>query len=543
MAKENPNNRIDGTGKRTGKPRNKRNNGKPHNKPSNDADQQVDVTKDNKPGNTPVNDPAQFIPSSETSLLDSLTWFTFPQVMGRDFTLKQVPLYTGAEGLIKLSLPTASQIRLSPSIGGSTKSALDPINVAATNIYVRLSARNNKTTSYAPQDVMTLVLAMGQIIAMEEYIRRALKITFNVNSNNLSVPRGYFKAMGIDFDDYRANIADYRDRFNVIISSINAITFMADIPYIGYCKDIYSRIFKDSVTNMYGVHIPVPGHTWQISEVEYFDGTILKDVDVVEQNSTKVLGYYMTILEDMITSFKLSSTFNVIYSDILALYDKDHFNTIEIPLFSPAEQLEYDYNIMFNIMLRHGTIIGDNYGELVDSADPDGERTRNTVFPSAAENILYQDFVFKRVDDYLMWNRLVNFYETNSPDANTRFEMTRWMAIGGVVSDEEFSDGSLAIREPVIQNTFINSVDLYLGDDRIVGYTSNVVNVARSNLTGFITLHTKMANLPMQVLATLNDGHEITTAQFTDDLDAWSSVDLQYLTNLRNQTMIYFFGA
>jgi hypothetical protein len=486
----------------------------------------------------PANDPTYFIPATEQGLLESLTAFSFPQVMGKSFSLQK--RVSGSENdALKVALPTASQIRISPVVGPSVNSVSDPINVAASNIYVQQSARNNKNTLYAPQDSMTLVLAMGQIVAIEEFIRRVLKFSFLVDSRNFDVPRGYFTAMGVDFDDYRRNVANYRDQFNVLVSKINAITFMADIPYIKKCSEIYSSVYRDSMTDMYGVHFVVPGHTWMINETAYDQGTVLIDTPVVERNTIKTLAQYLGILDSMIDAVKLSSTFNVIYSDILSLYNETHFNTITIPLFSIVETANIEYNPMFNIMLRHATIVGDNKGDLIDPTSTSTTRWGNTVIPDASKNTLYMTYHFEAPDDFIAYDRFINFFETNSPDANTRFEMTRWMVVGDAEHIE--GDSYVTVDYPILQDSIVNSVDLYLNDRRVFQAASNTLDASVPANMLTVNSWLTMANLPMKWLVTKTN-YVIDKAVPLTDVDSWSTVDAKYLSNITNMAMIHYFG-
>jgi hypothetical protein len=495
----------------------------------------------------PANNPLYFIPSEQAGLLESLTGFSFPQVMGE--SRKITSSKYGVGGQIDIQLPTASRIRVSPTIGpipaeGGAALNAAPINVAGTSTFVALSSFNNKQTLYAPQDVQLLVLSVGQLYAIEEFIRRAFKFSFIINSNNLAVPRTYYTAMGIDFDDYRQNLANYRDQFNVLITKINSIRFMYNIPYLKKCYEIYQGSYKDSLTNLYGMHFVVPATTWQLNDIKNEQGGGLDTVQVVPANGVRLLSEYLTILENMISAVRTSSTFNVIYSDILALYERAGFETLEIPLFFPGEQTIEEYNPMFNIMLRHATITGSNAAEPDPEAPAKYQTTGNDVVSDPDNNALYMQYAFKQNTDYLAYDRIVNFFETNSPDAATRFEMTRWMVIGNALKSETSGGVKQFITDsPVIQDTVVNSVALYLGDQQLEGRGSNVIHQVAALTFNNTSYWMKMANLPMLVFAEVDGDQAITNAQVLGDIDAWSSVDAQYLTNIANQTMIYYFGS
>lgn len=495
----------------------------------------------------PANNPLYFIPSSQAGLLESLTAFSFPKVMGKEQNIDSG--YSDVSGEISIDLPTASRIRVSPTIGpisqsGGADLTLDPINVAATSTFVALSAMNNKQTLYAPQDVQLMVLSVGQLYAIEEYIRRALKFSFLIDSRNLAVPRTYFAAMGIDFDDYRANIANYRDQFNVLITKINSIRFMYNIPYLKKCYEIYRSAYRDSMTDMYGVHFIVPATTWKLNDIKNEFGGGLDTINVVPSQGTRPLSEYLEILDDLISAVRTSATFNVIYSDILSLYDRSGFETLELPLYAVSELMDIEYNPLFNIMLRHGTIMGMNNAEPDGSAPEKYQTSNNDVVSDPDNNALFIQYMFDQATNYVSYDRLVNFYETNSPDAGTRFEMTRWMVISDTTETQSVS-GTPGFRtvDPILQDTVINSVALFLGDTELENLVGNAFISLTSTTMHNMARYAKMANLPMLVYTDTDATRHIIDGCYMDDVDSWSTVDAQYLKNIANQTMIYYFGS
>lgn len=529
--KSNKNNTKKKFDKRKNKPNNKPNNGNPR---RDDAEETSGTPEGREPVTSYANDPLYFFPADEKAQMESILQMSFPRIYGHKYDFGPSQLY----GL------TAARVRISPAIGPceSDQLAQAPINIAGSNTYARLSAMNSKETKYAPQDVTLLILAMGSILRMAGYIRRILATTMVVNSKNTDVPQTYYYAMGVDYDEFKDQIPNYIDKFNTLVASIDSIVFPADIEYLRKATNMYTRCYKDSSTEYYGVYFPVPATEWKLNDTYNEEGGGLDTVQVVPLNGVKPLSFYLDILTDLVNTMKTSATWAVIYSDLLNLYDKKGFNKVSIPFFERNESLEPEVNAYFNIMLRHATLVGANMG---------GAISNNDVCSDINASGVKMDYCFQLRTRILDLPKLLNFYETTTPSPDALFEATRWMVVGKDAVPVEDTHGNIAVvyRKCFPQDTYVESISMFIHKQAIVTATDNVYDqsTASTVLGSLISAYARMKDAPMRYAAEYVDSGnqygQITKIWPLCDIDAFSTCDEVYLRNIINFGAIHFFGA
>lgn len=140
-----------------------------------------------------------------------------------------------------IKAPVASVYYMNPSAGpghaefNSTDLYNNPINVAARKMYAELSASNAKTSQYAPQDIATLILALGQVIAMVTNAKRLYKIANYFNFYNRVIPKVLVEACNVTYEGslgLKSNMSDFRAKLNQIIARVNTIKFPGNLNYL-----------------------------------------------------------------------------------------------------------------------------------------------------------------------------------------------------------------------------------------------------------------------------------------------------------------------
>lgn len=481
-----------------------------------------------------ANDPLYFFPAEDRTQMESILQMSFPRIYGRMYEY----------GPSKLYGVTAARVRISPAIGPCETSQLAqaPINIAGSNTYARLSALNSKETKYAPQDVTLLILAMGSILRMAGYIRRILATTMVVNTKNTDVPKVYFQAMGVDYDEFKNQIPNYIDKFNTLVASIDSIIFPADIEYLRKATNMYTKCYKDSSTEYFGVYFPVPATEWKLNDTYSEEGGGLDTIEVVPYSGTKHLQDYIDILTDMVNTMKTSATWAVIYSDLLNLYDKKGFNKVTIPFFERNESIDPEVNAYFNIMLRHATMVGKNLGGAVPNNDVASDITASGV---------KMDYCFHVHSRSLDIPRLLNFYEVTRPEPDALFEATRWMVVGKDAVPVQEAGGAMWVeyRDCFPQDTYVESISMYGHDTQILSLKDNVLDQGRDlpNTYSVLSIYSRMKDAPMLFGAKYStipaEFGELQSILPLCDIDAFSTCDETYLRNIINYGAIHFFGA
>lgn len=284
-----------------------------------------------------VNDASYYINSNDSTLMEQLTNFSFDDFAG-------VPLDMGEIGSDKYvsELGNIAQIMVNPAAGFTAveDGPAAGINLVALKTYTYLSATNAKTTNYGPQDVMLLILAIGDLLAQLSHGARALGLMYTYSQRNRSYPELLLAAAGFDIDDLKEHAAEYKTRYNYIITRINKIPIFADIKYFKKMSEMFHGVYLDEDgSGMAQSYVFVPYSHWVLDETSNPNGSILKGT--VQKGFSQGAGndglfmqryfnMYLDDLETMIAALLNSSTFNFIYADIKRLNEKENLNLLTL---------------------------------------------------------------------------------------------------------------------------------------------------------------------------------------------------------------------
>lgn len=277
-----------------------------------------------------INDPSYYFSNAE--FMKQVTNISFNDFMGISDTLY------GAPEPYTYGVPYFMRINLNASPGFTTAddegSLGNALNLAALELYTTLSANNGRTASYAPQDIATLMLAIGDIISMAGYITRVFGTAYLFNQRNRAYPKELIEAQGVDYDDLMANFANYRARFNAMLTAQSEIPFPANIPYFTKCAELYSGLYVDDPnTQMAAIYAFVPNSVWILDDTASEQGTMLGSVRLWAQNEKGTMSGLLTIFDQMLAAINTSaSVTNNIYADILRLADKGTISTYKFAI-------------------------------------------------------------------------------------------------------------------------------------------------------------------------------------------------------------------
>lgn len=464
----------------------------------------------------------------------------------------------------RAALPSICTIYLNPSLGsyvGFADSNLDAsldfmkdpaitsVNLMARKLYSRLSNKSGRTQSYAPQDVMTLILAMGEVISISAHLKRILGLAFTYNYRNRDFPRQIIRSLGVDADDFLANLGVYRVKFNTVMNIANKIPFPGNISWFAKCAALYEGVFKDSPDDMAQIYAFVPGNTWVIDEDDYEGGTILKTVQagkptLLPTPVIQTFDQWLTLLKSQIDALLTSSTYNVIFGDILNMADSQGVPLLHLNIVPEDYSVipEYNSEILLHI---HNLNMYNPVGETNIESDPDDNgitKSRlNDVFPDPdTNNLLYSPLLqlvgsknmdgidavgFTYSDDL----NIVDFPYGN-PDLTERIEATRFSSrIGYVGSNGEGED---YVGYPIaLPDHYATSVTIWNGGSIITALAANYAPTS-SGLLNYanIAAFEKFRYAPILYRASAGSGVD----QVYGDLNYFTQLDGKWMKRIND---------
>lgn len=479
----------------------KNKNGKNYRKPQ-ESRTYVDETGKEQPMN---NDVSWYFDNA--LLADQVSSISFNQFIGTKNTFN----------FTEFNPPVSAVFMLNPSVGwmDETDPTYTGVNQQGIKLYTQLSSGNAKTTQYAPQDVTTLILALGEVISLSEAARRAMGLAFTYNKRNWSYAADVIHSLGFNAPDLFSNLAAYRIRFNTIVNKINKIAFPDNIRWFKKCAYLYSHVFMDSESPMAQSFMYRPYSSWIIDETGE-DGTILRTLDIDLYSDMSV---FLDKLEDVIDAILGAATFQYIYADILRLYGDAQLYTI--PFLTEDYIVVPEYDPLAKLQINNATIIGEPTGTERDQ----NVTPKNDVWPIALSNKLAYSPEFQQYHHPM--EAIVNFpHSLGNPDVVQRVEATRFMSLfASKQPGEDMSNKALADHY-VVKVFFYGPASEELFElrssfvDDIIDPRATVTKVmaVMSEFDGIFRLYTD---------DTATHGDYV-----FGDLDYFTTVDLQYLTKV-----------
>jgi len=435
-----------------------------------------------------------------------------------------------------IKVPAIMNMYFNPSPGFTLgKNTSDGgINIAAMKLYTKLSSMNAKTTQYAPQDVATLMLALGEIVSMYTWTKRVFQVVFLYNKRNWAVPQALIRSMGVNYSDFIQHVADYRLQFNAIVNSINQISFPGDIRWFEKCATMYSHLYVDSESPMAQMYVFNPATTWIVDETSSDVGTILKTKDwCLDQTVTNGARRFRTMqevlneLSDMIQAILNSATFNYIYADVLRLVDPQ--NLLTMPYIIEGDGIGTEFDPMMLLQINNAIVVSQPQGAGSESRTP-----MNDVYPVPEVNALrYAPQV--SIAGSLGTKTIVNFpHSMGKPDVDQRCEAVRMITL--LDGDAEFNVTDAAMPDHYcVLCSIINdaSTDSSPTAQHILYSSRNYTDTSVESQIGLFDYAPRIFYRTGDTADTIN--------KMWGDLDFFTEIDLTYLKKVFDLGYVHMF--
>lgn len=422
------------------------------------------------------------------------------------------------------------------------------INQQGLRTFTALSAGNAKTTNYAPQDVTTCLLAIGELISTFEYARRAMGIAYVYNVRNREFPRHMIQALGIDPDDLIKRLAEYRIRFNMLALQASKIPFPANIRYFDACRVLYQDLFLDNPDSaMAQVYAFVPHSTWYLDEVTNPNGSQLTTVPMLGLDPSPAVGsanrlqYVLDVIQNQLNALMTSSTLNYVYSDVLRLAEKQNIEMFHIA------QLEEGYSVMPRydaeaiLQIENATILG----LPSKTASTTDYTTDNNVVHDANLNCVVWHPQFSANNPALAMGRILNF-DSNNPTIEERVAATRFIAYSFTpMYDSTF--GNFNFAQVYVQDHYITEVTYYWSNEsgNLVSTNSIASNIGITNVSAaMVDKIGKFDHHPKNYMySTSGSGanKKWTWQGVFGDLNYWTTVDLKTVKGITDAAFFELF--
>jgi len=481
------------------------------------------------------NDPNWYFTSSE--LAQQAAQLSFQNFLGSGAILR------GAE------VPTICAISVNPSPGityfvtaangaaigttnvlpASVPTAECGINMMAKKLYTLMGTFSGRVSSYAPNDVAMMILAISSVAELSEHIRRSFGVALTYNPRNRMLPLKLIRTLGFDEMDLISNLANYRMRFNVDMARINQIPLLDNIGYIRKSRDMFQRIYWDEPSNMAQIFFYKPASYWLMDETVDPNGTRL----VTSRPTGIKMDDYLTLLEQMISALLNSSTLQLIYADLLNMANKLNTPTWQFDYLSENYVVMPEFNVNAILQFHNLDIVG--YPTIQN--DTTASNFRFTAVNDVASDangidVVYSPGFGRTSADNDPTHRTIVDCLSDNPTIEDRIEALRFSSIDSgyylAISASTYTAVLPALSDHYVTgiriygNSATGSYMLDLGSPTI----PNAVNYSYSPLTAF-------SNAPIL--------YDQRSHQICGNLDYYTTVDYEYLRRVNELMTVGLF--
>lgn len=293
------------------------------------------------------NDPSWYF--TDVALADQVSSISYDSFIGIPNTVTAVKAEEDGSTTnfeVSFSMGGVMALYVNPSAGTGFRPGLNGLDQACRKMYTTLSSVNAKTTNYDPTDLGILMLCLGSLIEYVEFLRRAFGIMFTYNVRNRLMPKALIYSMGINYDEFASKLADYRIQFNTLIATINKIPFLSNITWFQKCASMYTRVLKDSDSDMAQLYLMNPNSMWIFDEKSSSTGSVAKASRLPGYTSPVLFSEHLDLLSAMVTALLTSTTLNYIYADVINYSTKNNSaQLLYLPLLEEQYGVVPEYDI------------------------------------------------------------------------------------------------------------------------------------------------------------------------------------------------------
>lgn len=202
-----------------------------------------------------ANDPMWYAENAQ--LLSDYASFPFGAPLGTNL-FPTLPLQQN------IAAPGIMSLYYIPTLGNA-KVETDPINIAMRNIYTYVRHANSGHSNYDAPDLMMYLMAMDSALMYHSFLKRVYGVIMDYTPTNRYYPLALIRAMGVDPDDLRSHISDFRGFVNQYALRIGANCIPNSMSYMARHSWMTEGLYTDSMSPKAQTYLYVPYGFYQFT--------------------------------------------------------------------------------------------------------------------------------------------------------------------------------------------------------------------------------------------------------------------------------------
>lgn len=262
-----------------------------------------------------TNNPAWY--GADPALLRDSASLPFSYAVGTPINLHNGALDTLPSGQ-EFTIPGFMTLCVKPSVGWADDPS-DPINVAAFRIYTYVRHLNSGHTNYDAPDLMLYLLAMSQVYSYINFLQRAYGIVYTYAQKNRYLPNALLQSMGIDPEDVRANLAQFRYGINVLINKAASLCVPGTMAIFAQQSAMYQNLYIEGDSIKDQMYMYCPHGFWKYKLNADASG-MLEYVPFLSLDPLRSVDSLIEYGSDMLARLIQSEDMNIMSGDIRKAY-------------------------------------------------------------------------------------------------------------------------------------------------------------------------------------------------------------------------------
>lgn len=445
------------------------------------------------------------------------------------------------DGNDPIATPGVMAIHFYPTIGVSNDWT-SPINRSSIRFWTYLRSIQKASGPYDHQDITMMVLAIDSCIMFHSLMRRIYGLVNAFTPINEYYPRGLMLANGISFDDIRANLQDFRAYINSFAYNLGQYVLPADIDLFDRHRWMCEGLYVDSSAAKAQTYMFVPRGFWKYDNT-VSTGSQLTYVDWIGSAASPTLHTFSAIKsfgDNLINAISNEQDFTYISGDMHAFYGDKVF------------RVDYTEEMFRVIPSYNETVLSQIENCMIAGTWASNYTPKITQNPqlNAGAIVFQPELNFPSMMGTV--KSIMNFH-WDSPTPDQVLEATRLMFL----PSRTLSHTIVSCGTEIVCAAWIWQINPATGAFRANPITSSTMSVtaASSDATQFTITAQNFQNLTLigefDWAPMIRTWKQITTASGDDqyiepnivaDLDNWSVVNDDYLTNIHTAVLYNLFN-
>ncbi|AVX29468.1 capsid protein [Marmot picobirnavirus] len=219
---------------------------------------------------------------------------------------------------MKLHVPGVMVYNVMPTLP-INDGPLSSVNVCANTLYQAVQSKNSRTPSYEASDLMLYFIALANALSAYQWAVRVYGTMLNYSYIDRYTPKALVQAMGVDYQDLKSNLANFRTGLNQIAAVFTSLYIPKSVDYVNRQVFLYEAIYADSDTTkaQYYMYNPLGFYKW----IEGDSETPLTHLDFVPMLNDKITSMtadnIIEYLNDLLMPLRVSDDIRMIGADMI----------------------------------------------------------------------------------------------------------------------------------------------------------------------------------------------------------------------------------